>query len=99
MVGIGGTIESAAANFAFALANRPVLDWLKRRRLAAAYRTVAAATIEHCQSEDYLAGSGIWNAIATLLRTETRARQIASWYDPGIRGHQGLVVAARLVPG
>jgi hypothetical protein len=56
-------------------------DRLKRQRLNAAYQAAAASTIEYCENEGYSARSDIWNAVTTLLGTETRAQQIASWYS------------------
>jgi len=73
-------LSGAAAGFALQLADKKWRDWLKRRRLAAAYRTAANATIEHCRNEGYPVGSDIWNTVTTLLRTETRAQKVASWY-------------------
>lgn len=81
MVGMGGVIESAAANFASELLSHPLADAAKRRRLSTAYRTAAFETIEQCRSNGYSERSEVWRALTTLLGTEQKARQLATWYS------------------
>lgn len=77
---MGGLIETAAAHFAVGLATGPIIDRRKQQRLDDAYRNAASETIEYCRRNGYSERSAIWKAVTDLLRTETRAQQIASWY-------------------
>jgi hypothetical protein len=73
-------ISSAASKFASQLASRWLLDWLKRRQLAKAYRQSTEETINLCEQEGYPGRSPVWNNVVSLIGNEGRARRVARWY-------------------
>jgi hypothetical protein len=83
-------ISSAAGKFAGQLATRWLLDRFKRQQLDKAYRQSAEETIILCEKEGYPARSLVWNSVASLLRSEERAGQVALWFTQGRARYEDL---------
>ena len=77
----------AAGQFALQCVGGWWWGWLKRRRLATAYRASAEETID-CVLEGYPATSAVWNSVTSLLGSVERARQVARWYTQGISSNE-----------